>query len=223
MSTSPADPARYNSFLLDLLGVMAYGELSAFERLSSDARYSPTLHDRAVLGRIAVIEFQHFELVRARLEEMGADADAAMLPFQPSIDHFHERTRPADWFESLMKAYVIDTVSADFYRAVSRQIDASTRDLVERIQSDEGATAVLRELLAAALADDPRLASRLALWSRRLLGEALTLAQRVSFEHAFLGGLIGVDDERSRELVRELMAELAADHSGRMKQLGLPG
>ena len=49
-------------------GVMAYGELSAFERLSSDARYSPSLHDRAVLGRIAVIEFQHFELVRARLE-----------------------------------------------------------------------------------------------------------------------------------------------------------
>jgi hypothetical protein len=223
MSTSPAEPARYNSFLLDLLGVMAYGELSAFERLSSDARYSPSLHDRAVLGRIAVIEFQHFELVRARLEEMGADADAAMLPFQPSVDHFHERTRPADWFESLMKAYVIDTVSADFYRAVSRRLDASTRELVERIQADEEATAVLRELLKAALADDPRLASRLAMWSRRLLGEALTQAQRVGLEHGFLGGLDGADAEQSRELVRGLTAELAANHAGRMKQLGLPG
>lgn len=60
MSSSPADPARYNIFLMDLLGVMAYGELSAFERLSSDARYSPTLHDRAVLGRMAVVEFQHY-------------------------------------------------------------------------------------------------------------------------------------------------------------------
>jgi 1,2-phenylacetyl-CoA epoxidase catalytic subunit len=141
MSTSPADPARYNSFLKDLLGVMAYGELSAFERLSSDARYSPTLHDRAVLSRIAVIEFQHYELVRARLEEMGLDAEAAMLPFQPSVDHFHERTRPADWYESLMKAYVIDTVSADFYRAVSRHVDAGTRELVDRIQSDEESAA----------------------------------------------------------------------------------
>ena len=71
MSTSPAEPARYQRFLRDLLGVMAYGELSAFERLSSDARYSPTLHDRAVLGRLAVIEFQHFELVCARLAETG--------------------------------------------------------------------------------------------------------------------------------------------------------
>ena len=125
MGTSPADPARYNSFLVDLLGVMAYGELSAFERLSSDARYSPTLHDRAVLGRIAVIEFQHYELVSAQLAEMGVDLEVAMLPFQPSVDHFHERTRPADWFESLMKAYVIDTVSADFYRAVALHVDAS--------------------------------------------------------------------------------------------------
>ena len=195
MSTSPADPARYNSFLMDLLGVMAYGELSAFERLSSDARYSPSLHDRAVLGRIAVIEFQHYELVSAKLDAMGLDPEAAMLPFQPSVDHFHERTRPADWYESLMKAYVIDTVSADFYRAISRYVDAGTRALVEQIQADEEATAVLRERLKTALADDPRLASRLALWARRLLGEALTQAQRVSFEHAFVGGLIGADED----------------------------
>lgn len=223
MSTSPADPARYNTFLRDLLGVMAYGELSAFERLSSDARYSPTLHDRAVLARIAVIEFQHYELVSAKLDAMGLDAEAAMVPFRPSVDQFHERTRPADWFESLMKAYVIDTVSADFYRAVSRDVDSATRALVEQVQADEEATAVLRDRLRAALADDPRLASRLALWARRLLGEALTQAQRVSFEHAFVGGLIGADEEQSKELVRELMRELAAKHSRRMTQLGLAG
>ncbi|MCB8794037.1 ferritin-like domain-containing protein, partial [Escherichia coli] len=53
-------------FVLDLLGVMAYGELSAFERLSSDARFSPSLRDRAVLGRMAVTEFGNFELVAER-------------------------------------------------------------------------------------------------------------------------------------------------------------
>lgn len=222
MSASPADPARYNSFLRDLLGVMAYGELSAFERLSSDARYSPTLHDRAVLGRMAVVEFQHYELVCAKLADMGLDPEVAMLPFQASVDHFHERTRPADWYESLMKAYVIDTVSADFYRAIARYVDAGTRELIERIQSADEGTAALRDRLKTALADDPRLASRLALWARRLLGEALTQAQRVSFEHAFLGGLVG-DDARSRELVSGLTAELAANHSIRMAQLGLAG
>lgn len=219
MSTSPADPARYNSFLRDLLGVMAYGELSAFERLSSDARYSPTLHDRAVLARVAVTEFQHYELVRARLEDMGLDAEAAMLPFQPAVDHFHERTRPADWYESLMKAYVIDTVSADFYRAAARHADPGTRDLVERIHSDDESTAVLRELLRSALAADPRLASRLSLWARRLLGEALTQAHRVSLEHAFPAALTGAAGEPAGGMT----AGLAANHSRRMTQLGLTG
>lgn len=223
MSTSPADPVRDPRFLRDLLGVMAYGELSAFERLSSDARYSPTLRDRAVLGGLAVSEFQHFELVCAKLAELGIDAEEAMLPFQPSVDHFHERTRPSDWYESLMKAYVIDTVSADFYRSISGYVDADTASLIRTIQSSEGATAVLGERLKAALADDPRLASRLALWARRLLGEALTQAQRVSVDHALLGGLAGVDEARAGELVRGLTAELAAAHSRRMSQLGLAG
>lgn len=228
MGTSSAGTARYNRFVADLFGVMAYGELSAFERLSSDARYSPTLHDRAVIGRIAVIEFQHYELVSAKLAEMGVDVENAMLPFQSAVDHFHERTRPADWYESLMKAYVVDTVSADFYSAVARFVDPGTRDLIQQIQSSEEATGVLRDRLKGALADDPRLASRLALWGRRLLGEAITQAQRVGYEHAFLGELFveaepGATDASARELVQGITAEVAENHSKRMVQLGLSG
>lgn len=228
MGTSSADTARYDRFVADLFGVMAYGELSAFERLSSDARYSPTLHDRAVLGRIAVIEFQHYELVSEKLADMGVDVEDAMLPFQAAVDHFHERTRPADWYESLMKAYVVDTVSADFYQAVARYVDPGTRELIQKIQASEDATAVLRERLRVVLADDPRLASRLALWGRRLLGEALTQAQRVGYENAFLTELItaadsGADDAAARERVQRLTTELAENHSKRMVQLGLSG
>ncbi|MCX6500251.1 MAG: ferritin-like fold-containing protein [Arthrobacter sp.] len=223
MSISPADQARGNHLRRDFLGVLAYVELSAFERLSSDARYSPTLHDRAVLGRLAVIEFQHFELVCAKLAELGLEPEDAMLPFQPPVDSFHERTRPADWYESLMKAYVIDTVSADFFQAISGFVDADTAGLIGRIQSAGDASAVLRERLRAALADDPRLASRLALWARRLLGEALTLAQLVSREHAFLRGLTGAVGAGGGDATRGLTVELAAAHSRRMSQLGLAG
>ncbi|KQR82770.1 hypothetical protein ASF98_01860 [Arthrobacter sp. Leaf337] len=224
MSSTPADTARYNRFVADLFGMMAYGELSAFERFAADARYSPTLHDRAVLGRIAVVEFRHYELVNARLEARGIDAEDAMLPFQPAVDYFHSRTRPADWYESLMKAYVIDTVSADFYRAISQYVDAETRELIEQIQASDETTEVLRDRLKGALADDPRLASRLALWGRRLLGEALTQAQRVSYEHAFLGSLIGGEDTvEAKDLVSGLIAGLAENHSKRMTQLGLTG
>lgn len=154
---------RYRAFLRDLFGVMAYGELSAFERLSSDARFSPTLHDRATFGRLAVTEFAHYELVCDRLAEMGVEAESAMLPFETSIDAFHNRTRPADWYESIMKAYVLDTISADFYREVGTYLDPRTRKLISRIQITEEQSGPLMNRLQQALKDDPRLASRLAL------------------------------------------------------------
>lgn len=211
-----------NRFVVDLFGVMAYGELSAFERLSSDARFSPTLRDRAALGRLAVTEFEHFEMVSAHLAELGVDVEEAMAPFQASIDSFHERTRPADWYESLMKAYVIDAISGDFYTALAEHLDDDTRQLIGRIQSTAEQGGLLQSRLKSALSDDPRLASRLALWGRRLVGEALTQAQRVGIEREFLGGLLfeGASVDRERETV-QLFAQLTRNHSRRMSSLGL--
>lgn len=201
-------------FVLDLLGVMAYGELSAFERLSSDARFSPTLRDRAVLGRMAVAEFENFELVSQRLSSLGQDVETAMAPFQISIDSFHERTRPADWYESIMKAYVIDAISADFYHSVAQFLDLPMQQLIARIQGATDASPVLQDRLRSMLAEDPRLASRLALWGRRLVGEALTQAQRVSIGNAEFPAV-------TAGFRNELMAKLTRNHSLRMSQLGL--
>ncbi|MBG0740380.1 hypothetical protein IV500_13415 [Paeniglutamicibacter antarcticus] len=214
--------ARYDKFVVDLLGVIAYGELSAFERLSSDARYSPTLHDRAALGRMAVAEFEHFEVVRARLAEMNMDVELAIRPFQTSVDAFHDRTRPADWYESLMKAYVVDAISEDFYRAISEFLDPRTREIIAAVQTNAESGRLLQDRLKKMLTDDPRLASRLALWGRRLVAEVLTQARQVGTEHTFLRGLMADDDvPAARDEVSTLMAQLTKNHSRRMSQLGL--
>jgi hypothetical protein len=224
-SSPAADPdrvqnPRYARFIADLLGVIAYGELSGFERLSSDARFSPTLADRAGIGRLAVQEFAHFELVSSHLAARGIDVEQAMAPFVASVDAFHERTRPADWFESLMKAYVIDAMSGDFYRALADRLDTETRGLIGRIDADDD-TALLGRRLKEALADDPRLASRLALWGRRLVGEALTQAQRIGIEREFLGGLLFADTTDPAAHTTALFAQLTRNHSRRMSALGL--
>ncbi|TKV29650.1 hypothetical protein FDK12_01615 [Arthrobacter sp. NamB2] len=211
---------RYARFVTDLLGVMAYGELSGFERLSSDARFSPSLADRASLGRLAVQEFEHFELVGAFLADLGVTVEDAMSPFQASIDAFHERTRPGDWYESLMKAYVIDAFSGDFYRSLADTLDPRTRNLIGTIDSGEGA-AHLQRRLKEALADDPRLASRLALWGRRLVGEALTQAQRVGIEREYLAGLLFADEADHTQHTTALFSQLTRNHSRRMSALGL--
>lgn len=212
----------YQRFLTDLFGVIAYGELSAFERMSSDARFSPTLHDRATLGRLAVHEYAHFEVICERLSAMGVDPEAAMRPFQASVDAFHDRTRPADWYESLMKFYVTDAISDDFYQAVASRLDAETNSLIQGLKATEQPGEILLGRLRAALADDPRLASRLALWGRRLVGEALTQAQRVVIERAFFGGLLdGEGQEAVDAEIKSMTAQLTRNHSKRMSLLGL--
>ena len=59
----PPEPA-----VIDLLGVLAYGELSAFDRMAADARWAPTLGGRVALSAMATAEMGHFAALVRHLE-----------------------------------------------------------------------------------------------------------------------------------------------------------
>jgi hypothetical protein len=176
--------------IIDLLGLLAYAELDAYFRLTEDAALAPSLADKAALGGMAVAEFGHFRLLCDQLTALGAQPDQAMLPFAPALDAFHARTAPADWLEGLVKAYVGDAIAADFYRAVAELVDAQTRELVLQVLADTGHAEFVIARVRAAIAADPQLGGRLALWARRLVGEALAQAYRVVADRRSLAGLL---------------------------------
>jgi hypothetical protein len=220
----PLDDANYRAAVVDLLGVLGLGELTAFERLATDAEMAPTIGDKAALAAMAVAEFHHFERLRTRLAELGADPDDAMAPFREPLDAFHEHTTPADWLEGLVKAYVGDGIAADFYREVAAYLDEDTRSLVLEVLEDAGHADFAVERVCAAIAADPRLAGRLALWGRRLVGEALSQAQRVAAERDTLSALIaGGVDRPGMDLaaIGHVFARLTENHAKRMDALGL--
>jgi hypothetical protein len=218
-----ADP-EYRQAVVDLLGALAYGELTAFERLADDAAFAPSIADKAALAAMAVAEYNHFAVLRSRLEQLGVSPEAAMEPFMPALEAFHERTAPADWLEGLVKAYVGDGIAADFYREVAAYLDDSTRDLVLQVLEDTGHSTFAVERVRAAIEADPRLAGRLALWGRRLVGEALSQAQRVAAERDALAALlVGGVAHRGADLaeVGRMFARLTENHTRRMANLGL--
>ncbi len=47
------DDPSYRAAVIDLLGVLAYGELMAFERLAADVSLSPTIDDKTQLAAMA--------------------------------------------------------------------------------------------------------------------------------------------------------------------------
>jgi hypothetical protein len=214
-SAEPADG------VLDLLGLLAYASMTAFFRISDDAALAISLADKTALAELAVAEFGHFRLLQCQIEEFGADPTTVMQPFVVPIDAFHARTAPSDWLEGLVKAYVGDGIAADFYRAVAQVLDPAIQGLVQTVLANTGKTEFVVARVREATQADPRLAGRLALWARRLVGEALGQAQRVAAEREPLARLLVGGTSSQLGDIGRMFADLADAHAERMAALGL--
>jgi hypothetical protein len=218
------EDADYRLAVVDLLGAIAYAELSAFERLTDDLKLAPTIRDKVEMGAMATVEFGHVSRLHERIRELGADPFDAMAPFQAPLDLFHAHTSPSDWYEGLVKAYVGDGLAADFYREIAAYLDAETRDLIVASLDDAGQADFAVRHIRQAIADDPKLGGRLALWGRRLMGEALTQAQRVAAERDALSVLLaGGIDRPGLDLaaIGRMFTRITERHNQRMAELGL--
>ena len=207
--------------VIDLLGLLAYASLVAFFRLADDASLAESLPDRADLARMSAAQFGHFEMLSQRIVQLGTEPETAMAPFVEPIDAFHARTAPSDLLEGLVKAYVGDGIAADFYRVIAQLLDQPTRSLVLSALADSGhaefAIARVREAIQA----DATVAGRLALWARRLLGEALSQAQRVAADREPLARLLAGGTPAQLGEIGRMFAELTDAHAQRMAALGL--
>lgn len=214
-----ADPA-YRAAAGDLLGMLAYGEFRAFEKLAADSAMAPDMSDRAAISAMAVAEYGHHRRLCDRLAAHGVDPQEAMRPFEAAIDQFHRGTQPADWLEGLIKAYVGDGIAMDFYRGVAEFLDPDTKALVLSVCDDLGHSEFVVDAVVSATQADPSIAGRLALWGRRLVGEAFAQAQSVALERENLARLVlaGGTDEGDMD---ELFDRVTLAHVDRMRALGL--
>ncbi|GHJ51151.1 hypothetical protein Nm8I071_04580 [Nonomuraea sp. TT08I-71] len=210
---SAPDPA-----LVDLLGLVAYGELLAFDRLAADARLAPDLRRRAALSEMAAAEIAHYRWIADRVTALGVTPDEAMAPYVEALRAYHDSTEPKDWLEAVTKAYVGDAVSDDFLRVIADGLDGPDRRLILDVLHDSRYAEFAATEIRAAVEADPRVANRLSMWARRLVGEALSQAGRVAAaDRGALTALIsreGVD-------VPALFRRLTDAHTARMTAAGL--
>jgi hypothetical protein len=200
---------------LELLGAVAYGELTAFTRLAADAEKAPDLGGRAELATLAAIEMDHYGRLRDHLAARDVDVMDAMAPFVAPLDAFFRRTEPRDWAESLVSAQLGRGIATDLQLDLATVMSGPEAELVRDVAPDPGyETFAAREVRT--LCEDERVRARLSMWGRRLLGETLAAASAVLDEHPGATALVGAGGGRAA-----LFKRLKSQHAKRMHALGM--
>lgn len=203
----------------ELFALLAYGEVAAFYRLTEEARMAPNLVGRINMASMAAAEMNHYELLRDALERRGVDVVPAMTKYAYALENYHRLTTPSTWLEALVKTYIGDAMAADFYREISGSMPPEAADVVRSVLSETGHSQfVVAEVRAAVTASDKQ-RHRLALWSRRLLGEAITQAQYVLADHDELVDLVMSGGGLGQ--MTDFFDRLQQTHSTRIQELGL--
>jgi tRNA isopentenyl-2-thiomethyl-A-37 hydroxylase MiaE len=204
----------------ELFALLAYGEVAAFYRLTDEARMAPDLRGRISMASMAAAEMRHYEQLRDALAQRGVDVVPAISKYGPALENYHRLTTPSTWLEALVKTYLGDALAADFYLGIADGLPGEAADVVRAVLAEtEHSQFVVSEVRAAVTASAKQ-RSRLALWSRRLLGEAITQAQYVLAEHDELVDLVMSGAQGLNELTG-FFDRLQRTHDERMRELGL--
>jgi hypothetical protein len=208
---------------VELLGVLAYGQLRSFAAMSAAVRFAPDARSADRIAAFARREHEAYEALLAHLATLTELPTAAMDRQKALFDQFFGRAPLDDWFgASVFFAFGIP-LARDFMRTVVPVLDAASADVVvrtldDRAEVEAAAVALLRSQLATEVARE-----RARAIVADLLGQALTAFQHAAADSDALAILLGAgdgEDEASVE-VRRLAMELLTTHRARLIELGL--
>lgn len=195
------------------LGRAAYLQLSIFEAAAHAVATAPTPAGKAAMSQVAKSSMTKYDGLIGELKRAGLDPVATMAPFTTEADAFRHDTSGGDWYESLVTNYVIAGLLDDFFVRLADGLRDDQRARIATLLAPDSASSHIIGELTSAIADNPRLASRLALWGRRLVGDTLLIARS-----ALATPENTAPDEARLEPV---FTELIAAHTRRMDALGL--
>ncbi|ROS59479.1 tRNA-(MS[2]IO[6]A)-hydroxylase MiaE-like protein [Frigoribacterium sp. PhB160] len=212
VAVSRVELGEFTPDLSVYLGQAAYLELALFETLARASASAPHVRAQEVTGRVAGSTLDRHRGLVAEITRLGEDAAATMAPHVAAVDEFRRRTASDDWSEAILAAYVGAGLLNDVFVRLAAGLDGDHRDRIVRVLEAGDDEAVIVAELSLAIETDPALASRLALWGRRLVGDVLLVARAaISASH------VAADDQR----LEPVFTELIAAHTRRMDALGL--
>jgi hypothetical protein len=206
------DLADLTPDVLSYLGQVAYFELAVFESLTRAVSEAPDLTAKEGLSHVAGEALEKHHGLVAILRGLKADPAETMEPFAADIDRFESLTQGRDWYETLLGVYVTAGFLNQFFLELAAALPKKHRVMVQEILSTDRTEEVLVMALRKGIEADPKLASRLAMWGRRLMGDTQLVAR---------GALRLSADGSDESKLEPVFTGLIGNHSKRMDALGL--
>lgn len=199
------------------LGQSACLQLSLLDSAARAVATAPSLESRVALAPIVRMVSARVSGLVELLAEHGGDPVAAMRPFSVQTDDFHRMTMGEGWHELVLSLHVTAGLLGDFFVAFAGGLPPADRDRVRLILTAEQGHGLLVAELQRAIDENPRLASRLALWGRSLVGD--TLLQMYAAVAEAIGEAAARGPQGDR--LEPVFTEIVANHTRRMDALGL--
>jgi hypothetical protein len=213
LTTTKVELEEFTPPLMEFLGRAAYTELTLFENLSRAVANAPSVAAKAAIGEAAELTLAKHRALADEIERAGGTLADAMEPYVRPADDLERHLRDGDWYETLVTCYLTTGFLDDFYAKLASGLpgdDASRLVALFRRPSGEK---LLAAELEVAIDANPRLAARLAMWGRRVIGDTLLLAR--SALH------FGTNHTSDEARIEPVFSELIAAHTRRMDALGL--
>ncbi|MDR9396903.1 ferritin-like fold-containing protein [Pontimonas sp.] len=197
----------------DLLAHASASALLIAGEYARAAREAWSATDRDELVRAEASILSRYETLRGLLAEYTPDPIEAMAePLERQGDALREMTADA-WYERVATCYVVGGFLSDFYRIVAGGLPSGIgHTIIQTVDASEPEELVAG-VLARIIAVDDAHASRLSLWSRRVVGDTMLIARSV------LRG--DTDPSRSAELYEPIFTDVLTEHTRRLDALGL--
>ena len=199
----------------EVLAALAYGELCGARRAAQSVTLAPDGRSRTEQQAVADRERQNWELIDARLRELGT-AELSEV-FKPYFDMFFSQTEPQDWVEAQTFHYVGDALVSDFADLLVPLLDRVSGEIVRRALGDrEGQETFALDELTRAMEADPNAAEHIRRYTQRIVGEAFTQTSRALEATEGLRTLLGGDEGGKRFILG-----LLDRHRVRIDRLGI--
>jgi tRNA-(MS[2]IO[6]A)-hydroxylase (MiaE)-like len=201
--------------IAELMAALSVGERQAARRAHENVALAP---DPARAGRqraVAERERHNADILEARVRELGSDGLTER--FEPFFGAFMERTQPEGWLEAQTFHYVGDALVSDFADALTPLLDPVSAELIRATLADRAdQDAFALDEITSAIDGRPEDRDRVAAYTRRVVGEALTQTRRALDESRVLRELLG-DQEGEKRLLLDMLDR----HRARLDRLGI--